>query len=133
MGFAVGAIAKFKAHKDNPTQVPLSTPIVLLFVATALIFIPAIYQVSGSGPIDPRATPSPINASVLLSIVTPILQEAKTAGFTRETSRASLLPSNAIERIRAALQAHGLSGQALDATAQLAQLIAEAIVAGARA
>ena len=29
MGFAVGAIATFKAHKDTPTQVPVSKPIVL--------------------------------------------------------------------------------------------------------
>lgn len=47
MAFAVGAIAKFKQHKDNPTQIPLSTPIVLLFVGIALIFIPAIFQAGG--------------------------------------------------------------------------------------
>ncbi len=42
IGFSVGAIMKFKQHKDNPTQIPLSTPMVLLFVGIALIFIPAI-------------------------------------------------------------------------------------------
>jgi intracellular multiplication protein IcmD len=47
MAFAVGAVAKFKQHKDNPTQIPLSTPIVLLFVGIALIFIPAIFQAGG--------------------------------------------------------------------------------------
>lgn len=47
MAFAVGAIAKFKQHKDNPTQIPLSTPIVLLFVGIALIFVPAIFQAGG--------------------------------------------------------------------------------------
>lgn len=47
MAFAVGAIAKFKQHKDNPTQIPLSTPIVLLFVGVALIFAPAIFQAAG--------------------------------------------------------------------------------------
>lgn len=47
MAFAVGAIVKFKAHKDNPTQIPIGTPIALLFVGAALIFIPTIFKVSG--------------------------------------------------------------------------------------
>jgi intracellular multiplication protein IcmD len=47
MAFAIGAIVKFKAHKDNPTQIPIGTPIALLFVGAALIFIPTIFRVSG--------------------------------------------------------------------------------------
>ncbi len=46
-GFAVAAIVKFKAHKDNPTQQPLSAAIALLFVAAALIFIPAVFRSTG--------------------------------------------------------------------------------------
>jgi len=45
--FGVAAIVKFKAHKDNPTQVMISQPIVLLFVAAALIFIPSVFQTTG--------------------------------------------------------------------------------------
>ncbi len=45
--FAVGAIVKFKAHKDNPTQIPIGTPIALLFVGAALIFVPTVFKVSG--------------------------------------------------------------------------------------
>jgi intracellular multiplication protein IcmD len=48
MGFAVGAIVKFKAHKDNPTQIPIGMPIALLFVAAALIFIPSVFSSSGA-------------------------------------------------------------------------------------
>lgn len=48
MAFAVGAIVKFKAHKDNPTTIPISQPIFMLFVAAALIFIPTVFQVSGA-------------------------------------------------------------------------------------
>jgi intracellular multiplication protein IcmD len=48
MGFAVGSIVKFKAHKDNPTQVPIGMPIALLFVAAALIFIPSVFASSGA-------------------------------------------------------------------------------------
>ncbi len=47
MGFGVGAIVKFKAHKDNPTQIPIGTPIALLFVAAALLFIPSVFKASG--------------------------------------------------------------------------------------
>lgn len=48
MAFAVGAVVKFKAHKDNPTQIPIGTPIALLFVGAALIFIPSVFKASGS-------------------------------------------------------------------------------------
>jgi intracellular multiplication protein IcmD len=47
MGFAIGAIMKFKMHKDNPTQVPIGTPIALIFIAAALIFLPTIFKVAG--------------------------------------------------------------------------------------
>lgn len=48
MGFGVGAIVKFKAHKDAPTQVALSVPITLLFVAAALLFIPSVFKSTGA-------------------------------------------------------------------------------------
>lgn len=47
MAFAIGAIAKFKAHKEAPTQVPISTPIVMLFLAAALMFIPSVFSSAG--------------------------------------------------------------------------------------
>ncbi|MBA2648254.1 MAG: type IV secretion protein IcmD [Legionella sp.] len=48
LGFAVGAIMKFKAHKDNPTQVPIGTPIALIFIAAALLFLPTILGITGA-------------------------------------------------------------------------------------
>ena len=48
MAFVVGAIVKFKAHKENPTQIPIGTPIALLFVGAALIFVPTVFGVAGS-------------------------------------------------------------------------------------
>jgi len=42
-----GAIAKFKQHKDNPTQIPIGTPIALLFIGAALLFLPTILQIAG--------------------------------------------------------------------------------------
>jgi intracellular multiplication protein IcmD len=41
--FAVLAVLKFKAHRDNPAQVPISTPIVLMFVAVGLLFLPGLF------------------------------------------------------------------------------------------
>jgi len=48
LGFGIGAILKFKAHKDNPTQIPVGTPIALLFIAAALIFLPTIFTIAGT-------------------------------------------------------------------------------------
>jgi len=46
-GFMVAAILKFKAHKDNPTQIALSVPVAYLFIGAALIFIPAVFKSTG--------------------------------------------------------------------------------------
>jgi intracellular multiplication protein IcmD len=48
MAFAVGAIVKFKAHKEAPTQHPLGTAVVFLFVGAALLFAPSVFKVSGA-------------------------------------------------------------------------------------
>lgn len=42
IGFALLGLLKLKAHKDNPTQVPLSQPLVLLTIAGGLVFLPSI-------------------------------------------------------------------------------------------
>jgi len=46
-GFAIAAIFKFKQHKDNPTQIPMGTPIALLGVGVVLIFLPGIIKPTG--------------------------------------------------------------------------------------
>lgn len=47
VGFALGGVIKFKAHRDNPQQVPLSAPIVLLAVGACLLFLPSILTTAG--------------------------------------------------------------------------------------
>lgn len=47
LAFAVGAIMKFKAHKDNPTNVQIGVPIGLTFIAAALLFLPSILNITG--------------------------------------------------------------------------------------
>ena len=46
LGFSVGAIMKFRQHKDNPTQIPVGTPIAMLFIAASLLFLPSILGVT---------------------------------------------------------------------------------------
>ena len=40
------AIFQFKQHKENPSQVPLSKPMIILAMATALIFLPSITEMA---------------------------------------------------------------------------------------
>jgi intracellular multiplication protein IcmD len=47
IGFCMASMLKFKAHKDNPTQIPIGTPITLLFIGAALIFLPNIFRIAG--------------------------------------------------------------------------------------
>ncbi|MCW8398201.1 type IV secretion protein IcmD [Legionella sp. PATHC038] len=46
LGFSIGAIMKFKQHKDNPTQIPIGTPIAMVFISAALLFLPSILGVT---------------------------------------------------------------------------------------
>ena len=48
LGFGVAAIFKFKQHKDNPTQVPVGTPVAMLGISAALVFLPSFYDPLGA-------------------------------------------------------------------------------------
>lgn len=45
--FALAGVVQFKAHKDNPQQVPLSKPIVYLIVGACLLYLPSLIGASG--------------------------------------------------------------------------------------
>lgn len=47
VGFALTALLKFKAHKDNPQQIPIGTPVALLFIGGALLFLPNLFGIAG--------------------------------------------------------------------------------------
>ena len=64
MGFAVGAILKFKQHKDNPTQIPVGTPIALIFIAAALMFLPSIFGTLGQTVFGKSAEKGNISGSI---------------------------------------------------------------------
>ena len=48
VGFALAGIIQFKAHKDNPAQMPLSKPIVYIVVGACLLFLPQILKTAGT-------------------------------------------------------------------------------------
>jgi intracellular multiplication protein IcmD len=48
LAFSIGAVMKFKQHKDNPTQIPTGTPLALVLVAAAPLFLPSIVGKSSS-------------------------------------------------------------------------------------
>jgi len=64
MGFGMASILKFKAHKDNPQQIPIGTPIALLFVAAALLFLPTLFSVAGKTVFGSNATSGGISGVV---------------------------------------------------------------------
>ena len=47
VAFFLMGLLKFKAHKDNPQQVQLSQPIVLLAIAAGLVFLPSLLSSAG--------------------------------------------------------------------------------------
>jgi intracellular multiplication protein IcmD len=47
VGFALGGILQFKAHKENPQQTPLSKPIVMIIVSACLLFLPTVINIAG--------------------------------------------------------------------------------------
>lgn len=62
-GFAFAAILKFKAHKDNPQQIPVGTPIALLFIGAALIFLPTLFSITGETVFGSGATIGGVSGS----------------------------------------------------------------------
>jgi len=47
VGFALGGVLQFKAHKDNPQNTPLSKPVVMIVVAACLLFLPTVMTIAG--------------------------------------------------------------------------------------
>lgn len=58
VGFAMAGIMQFKTHKENPQQTPISKPVVLLMVATGLLFLPSIISTAGVSLFGSNATSS---------------------------------------------------------------------------
>lgn len=48
VAFSMMGLFKLKVHKDNPTQVPLSQPMVLVIIGACLIFLPSLIKTAGT-------------------------------------------------------------------------------------
>jgi len=57
IGFVLASLFKFKQHKDNPTQIPLGTPLAMLVIGIILVFLPAIFKPVGESIFGKGATP----------------------------------------------------------------------------
>lgn len=53
--FGVGAILKYKIHRDSPNQVSLAVPIVLIFLCLALVFMPMVFAAYGKTIFEPSS------------------------------------------------------------------------------
>ena len=56
VGFAMAGILQLKAHKENPQQVPLSKPVVMIVVSACLLFLPTILTTAGASIFGSSAT-----------------------------------------------------------------------------
>ena len=56
VGFAIAGILQFKAHKENPQQVPLSKPVMIIMVSACLLFLPTILNIAGASLFGSSAT-----------------------------------------------------------------------------
>lgn len=52
VGFLMGSIIQYKYHRENPQQVRLSTPILLLVLGFSLLALPFFAQLSSSDPLN---------------------------------------------------------------------------------
>ena len=58
IGFVIASLFKFKQHKDNPTQIPLGTPLALLIIGIVLVFLPMIFTPVGESIFGTGAKPA---------------------------------------------------------------------------
>lgn len=64
LAFSVGAIMKFKQHKDNATQIPIGQPIGLILIAAALLFMPTLLETLGATMFGTATTAGPGGVSI---------------------------------------------------------------------
>jgi intracellular multiplication protein IcmD len=67
-GLTIASIFKFKQHKDNPQQIPMGTPIAMLLVGVALIFLPNVISPAGKSIFGNNATAGGFNGSAVNTI-----------------------------------------------------------------
>ena len=51
IGLLFGSVVQYRAHRENPTQVRLSTPVFLIIAGAALILLPFIGAITHYAPV----------------------------------------------------------------------------------
>jgi hypothetical protein len=124
--WALGVFAQ--RYDANPNDDPISKPIALLFVATALIFLPAVFASVGG-----TLFGTPPDAAAVEGVVA-FLGDALRAfadGSGGKSTDPLVAPDQAAG-IRDQLAARGLTGEGLDAAAEILTLAASLAIADAR-
>jgi hypothetical protein len=47
LGFVGSSLFNFRKHKDAPQQIPVTTPIALMFIGAAFLFTPSLFSTAG--------------------------------------------------------------------------------------
>ena len=63
-------ILKFKAHKDQPTQIPLSTGLMYLCVGAGLTMVPILIPTFNQALIGPNASVSDVSGTQMEKLIT---------------------------------------------------------------
>lgn len=71
VGFAMAGVLQFKAHKDNPQQVPLSKPMVYICVAAFLLFLPSVMGTAGTTIFGSNPGPTADSSQLKISDISP--------------------------------------------------------------
>src|SRR5690606_11511718 len=48
VGFSLAGVLQFKGHKENPQQIPLSKPVVMIVIAACLLYLPTVLNIAGT-------------------------------------------------------------------------------------
>ena len=49
VGFLLGGLLQYKYHRENPQQVRISTPLILIFLGLVILAVPIVAMLSESG------------------------------------------------------------------------------------
>jgi intracellular multiplication protein IcmD len=79
LGFSVASIMKFKQHNDNPTQIPIGTPIALIYVSAALLYLPTVLGTANAAAVEEKVTAAAADPA---AVPAEAVSAVKSAGIT---------------------------------------------------
>jgi hypothetical protein len=123
--WALGLYAQ--RYDDNPNAIPIATPITLLFIAVALLFIPALFAATGGTSYGLDGVPA---IHDIVPLLAPALQSFVRDGAHKKDG--PLVSAADQQGIHDAVTSSGVSGNAVDLVTQILTLAASLVIADAR-